>query len=132
MIHSMYLPQFTVTLRLVNETEETRRKRSFLEDYLLKPKFTYDTDGDRTWAYVEDQIINLPNQVVVYVVVDDINDNSPVFEKTDFVVGYPSQDLALEILPPYVTVVQVNNSFVIMLLSYRVVYLHYFSVLKCD
>lgn len=78
-----------------------------MEDYLIRPIFAYDADTDRTWTYVEDQILNLPNQVVVYVVVDDINDNSPIFDKTNFVVGYPSEELALEILPPYVTVVQV-------------------------
>lgn len=128
-IYSMYQPQFTVTLRLVNETAESRRKRSYMEDYLLRPKFAYDTDSDRTWTYVENQIMNLPNQVVVYVVVDDINDNSPVFEKTDFVVGYPSQDLALEILPPYITVVQVINFLTIILLSFLFYVLLYYQLL---
>lgn len=101
-ISGMHEPQISVTLRLVNDTA-SRKKRSSLEDYLL-----YET-SDKTWAYVDNQILNIPNQVVVYVVVDDINDNAPSFETTNVVVGYPKSDVALEILPPYLTVVKVSN-----------------------
>lgn len=105
-ISDMHQPQIAVTLRLVNDTA-SRKKRSSLVDYLFRDAF-YETN-DKTWAYVDNQILNIPNQVVVYVIVDDINDNAPRFETTKVVVGYPKSDVALEILPPYLTVVQVSN-----------------------
>lgn len=100
-ISGMHEPQISVTLRLVNDTA-SRRKRSSSGDY------SYES-SDKTWAYVDNQILNIPNQMVVYVVVDDINDNAPSFETTNVVVGYPKSDVALEILPPYLTTIQVSN-----------------------
>lgn len=98
LISSMYLPQFTVVLRLY-DTENNRRKRSLRSEY---------PSEERTWVYLEDDIVNVADQTIVFVVVDDINDNHPAFVNTKEAVGYPTKELALEILPPYVTVVEVS------------------------
>lgn len=99
-ISNMYLPQFTVTLRLHDDNmENNRRKRSLLSEYSTE---------ERTWVYIEDDLPNLDNQTVVFVVIDDINDNAPVFINVKQAIGYPTFELALEIFPPYVTVVEVN------------------------
>lgn len=100
LISSMYLPQFTVVLRLYNKTENNKRKRSLRSDY---------PSEERTWVYLEDDILNAADQTIVFVVVDDINDNPPAFVNTKEAVGYPTKELALEILPPYVTVVEVSR-----------------------
>lgn len=93
LISTMYLPQFTLTLRLVDRNGNSRKKRS------------------RTWVNLEDDLQNSASQTIVFVIVDDINDNPPSFVNTKPAVGYPSEELALEILPPYVTTVQVSKSF---------------------
>lgn len=95
----MYLPQFTVVLRLANTAGISRKRRSIYE---------YPVEN-KTWAYLEDDIPNLANQTVVFVIVDDINDNAPVFVNTKQAVGYPNREIALEILPPYVTTVEVKS-----------------------
>lgn len=95
----MYLPQLTIVLRLANITETSRKKRSVYE---------YPVEN-KTWAYLDDDIPNLANQTVVFVIVDDINDNAPVFVNTKQAVGYPTREIALEILPPYLTIVEVKH-----------------------
>lgn len=95
----MYLPQFSVVLRLYNKTESRRRKRSLRSNY---------PSEDRTWVYLEDDLPNTVDQTVVFAVVDDINDNAPVFVNTKNAIGYPNKELALKILPSYLTVIEVR------------------------
>lgn len=103
----MYLPQLTVVLRLVNHTELSRKKRSYFSDYPLKRTDAYPAEN-MTWIYLEDDLPNLASQTVVFIVVDDINDNPPTFVSVKRAVGYPTKDLFEEILPSYVTSVEVN------------------------
>lgn len=102
----MYLPQFTLTLRLVDVSTLSRRRRSPVTNDTYNQR---DGADDRTWVLVEDEIENAANQIIVFVIVDDINDNYPIFKQTDILVGYPARNLALEILPPYLTKVQVST-----------------------
>lgn len=108
LISSMHLPQFVVTLRIINSEEHSRKKRSYSFDNPSRRFDEYATD-ERTWVYMENELQNLANQIVVFVVVDDINDNAPSFVNTKQVVGYPNKDLATEVLPAYLTTVQATD-----------------------
>lgn len=101
----MYQPQIVLNLRLINTTSSSRRRRSLIDDEVAR-EITYGSN--RTWSYIENQILNIPNQIVVYVIVDDINDNHPVFESSSITVGYPKSGLAEEVLPPYLAIVHVS------------------------
>lgn len=58
-------------------------------------------------------ISNIPNSPVrttIVVIIDDINDNAPVFgDSNPVVVGYPNAQLAEFIAPGYITQVTVRN-----------------------
>lgn len=100
----MYLPQFVLKLRLVNATTETRTRRStkFLS------MINYE-DEYKSWVYLDQEIRRIPNEMIVIVVVDDINDNAPTFDFHDDLIGYPKKSLVRHIMPPYLTTVHVSR-----------------------
>lgn len=94
---AVLVPQFQITLRLAcTETSDTisRSKREL------------------GYVYTDD-IINEWSLTMLNVIIEDINDNAPIFilpTESRTVLGYPEPEVAEKILPPYLTIVQATDA----------------------
>lgn len=106
----MQLPQYRVTIELVKKTTNPRRSSTeFFTTPAKSALITIDADENDQCIIMPENIRNT-QQTVVTVVINDQNDNDPVFEVDKVTVGYPEEKLAAKVAPPYLTVVQVLTS----------------------
>lgn len=92
------IPQFQITLRLGQCTGSS--------DTLSRSKrelgYVYTDDINNEWSLT-----------MLNVIIEDINDNEPVFilpSESRTVLGYPEPEVAEKILPPYLTIVQATDA----------------------
>lgn len=92
------IPQYQITLRLSQCTETTnivsRSKRDL--------GYVYTDDIEYEWSLT-----------MLTVIIEDINDNEPIFispTESRTVIGYPEAEVAESILPPYLTIVQATDA----------------------
>lgn len=98
----MALSQIQVELNLECDTDtvSTRHKRSLDSQSTLDHLGPYDY-GDKKWI-LTDSIPYNPRRTLVNLIVNDINDNDPIFvgkENQPLVFGYPVPELEERVLP---------------------------------
>nr|XP_022909958.1 uncharacterized protein LOC111421066 isoform X3 [Onthophagus taurus] len=99
--------QYIAKINLISNAVQRRfsPKSTLKTLFVLKDETTAGDDK----CYSINKIGNEPNQIVIGISVDDVNDNKPIFEKTKVVVGYPESDLLKTVSPPYVIVVKATD-----------------------
>ncbi|XP_071052724.1 uncharacterized protein [Onthophagus taurus] len=99
--------QYIAKINLISNSVQ----RHFSPKSTLKTLFVLkdETTAGDDKCYSINKIGNEPNQIVIGISVDDANDNKPIFEKTNVVVGYPESDLLKTVSPPYVIVVKATD-----------------------
>lgn len=107
----MALSQVQVELVLECDTDEvsTRYKRSLNSQPKLDHLGDYDY-GDKKWI-LTDSILYNSRRTLVNLIVNDINDNYPIFigiENDPIVVGYPIPELEERVLPRAIAELQVR------------------------
>ncbi|XP_077297978.1 uncharacterized protein LOC143919491 [Arctopsyche grandis] len=103
-IAHMHVSQVQLKLSCKNTTPENTR------NVCLNPTVqSYDkTNVTRTWIFTEDIILS--NNRFITVIVNDINDQKPVFnEDSPLTVGYPTGQLASILKPPYLVKVHATD-----------------------
>jgi hypothetical protein len=106
----MKVPQFSFRLKIVQEATDSpqRIKRSIYNENNNKILIQSDEDN-KEWIVVDDSLLSTRNETYVSVIIDDLNDETPVFDVgSNLIVAYPLPSLAIELLPPYLTVVKVR------------------------
>ncbi|KAF2897482.1 hypothetical protein ILUMI_08693 [Ignelater luminosus] len=106
-IVNMLQPQFVLDLKLI--TVNNKRISNFTvtnsNSNLRAPK-----EENREWIYVPSSVPRSSDHLILTFIVDDINDNKPVFDQGEtLVVGYPTKDLAQQMAPPYLTQVHATD-----------------------
>ncbi|XP_018318902.1 uncharacterized protein LOC108732532 [Agrilus planipennis] len=111
----MYVSQFTVRVRLIgiNETSEPTLGDNATSFYSYEnPVYReFYQEEARAWVNVEEKLYNVPKDTVVSVIVDDINDNRPVFTAGSLVVvGYPENDIVADVAPASLVTVEATDA----------------------
>ncbi|KAK4878956.1 hypothetical protein RN001_007102 [Aquatica leii] len=93
-IINMNVPQFQIRLRLVKSTHVAVKRDA----------------KNREWVNVPEIVTNEIDQLLLSVIIDDVNDNPPIFrEGTKLVVGYYCTNFSLPLLP-YITQVYAKDA----------------------
>lgn len=96
---NMFVPQIQIWIEAVSKNTETETELA---------NFKRDEENPTSWIFTE-KISNIPNQTVINVIIEDINDHEPVFERqSPVVIGYPNPKISKNFAPPYLIQVKVN------------------------
>ncbi|XP_031346599.1 uncharacterized protein LOC116173337 isoform X12 [Photinus pyralis] len=102
-IKNLLVPQFTVNLKL-------RQKAPTLRNLTSVRALNVKAEESRQWVLLPTQLRRESDSLLVSVIINDINNNPPVFkEGTNLVVGYPVQKLVHELHPPYLVQVKATD-----------------------
>ncbi|KAF5306624.1 hypothetical protein FQA39_LY08813 [Lamprigera yunnana] len=88
-IKEFLVPQFLVTLKL----KESGSRISIEQDM---PR-----DESRSWVYLPNSVPRDSDTLLVSVIINDVNDNSPFFETTSLTIGYPAEEILNYLSPSY-------------------------------
>lgn len=104
----MTVSQVQVELTVVCDSDTKREKRSLDKRQDWLERYNY---GDKKWVLTDSIAFN-PRRSIVNLIVNDINDNPPIFvgkENEPIIVGYPISDLEESIMPRSLAELQVGS-----------------------
>lgn len=104
-IVNMLVPQFVLDLKLIKVNN-----KSISYSTISNSNFNLraENEENREWIYIPDSVPHRSDQLILTFIIDDVNDNPPVFDQGEkLVVGYPTKELAQQMAPPYLTQVHV-------------------------
>lgn len=105
---NMLIPQLRVTIQLERkDTRYTSRSKSLSKLMQIRDSDDDNDDVGKQCVIMPQKIANL-QQTVITVIIEDENDNDPVFKDgKKLIIGYPEESIAKQITLPYVAVIEV-------------------------
>ncbi|KAK9739853.1 hypothetical protein QE152_g8638 [Popillia japonica] len=110
----MAVTQYTVTISVTELDGEEVTNQNYRNNVARISNETYvqslaSSRADSEQYILINDILNSPTRTIITIIVEDVNDNRPVFPVTSMVVGYPSSTLLSVIAPPYIVQVEATD-----------------------